>query len=134
MDHIFDENQPIYMQIMQRICSQILRGDYRPGDRLPSVIEAAMHFKVNHNTIARVYMEMARQGIVETRRGEGTFVTEERQVLEALHHSMRDSLLEDFFTEMARLGYSTEEILAAMQAYIEKVRPRQSAKTGEVER
>lgn len=133
MDHVFDETQPIYVQIMQRICAQILRGDYRPGDKLPSVIDAAMHFKVNHNTLARVYLELARQGIVETKRGEGTFVTEDRQVLDALHHAMRDSLLENFFTEMARLGYSTEEILVAMRAYIEKVRSQQSAKVEEVD-
>lgn len=133
MDHVFDETQPIYVQIMQRICAQILRGDYRPGDKLPSVIDAAIHFKVNHNTLARVYLELARQGIVETKRGEGTFVTEDRQVLEALHHAMRDSLLENFFTEMARLGYSTEEILVAMRAYIEKVRSQQSAKVEEVD-
>lgn len=133
MDHVFDETQPIYVQIMQRLCAQILRGDYRPGDKLPSVIDAAIHFKVNHNTLARVYLELARQGIVETKRGEGTFVTEDRQVLEALHHAMRDSLLENFFTEMARLGYSTEEILTAMRAYIEKVRSKQSTKVEEVD-
>jgi GntR family transcriptional regulator len=61
--------------------AQILRGEYRPGDKLPSVIDAAMHFKVNHNTIVRVYDEMTRQGIAVARRGKGTFVTEDRQVL-----------------------------------------------------
>lgn len=120
METEFDPNQPIYMQIMQRICARILRGDYKPGDRLPSLVDAGLQFNVNHNTIARVYLELARQGIVEARRGEGTFVTEDRAVLEALHESMRDSLMENFFTEMERLGYSVEEIDAAFQEYLRR--------------
>lgn len=120
MEREFDPNQPIYVQIMQRICSQILRGDYKPGDKLPSLVDAGLQFNVNHNTIARVYLELARQGIVEARRGEGTFVTEDRAVLEALHDSLRDSLMENFFTEMERLGYSVEEIDAAFQEYLRR--------------
>jgi len=120
MEPAYDPNQPIYLQIMQRICSQILRGDYRPGDKLPSLVDAGLQFNVNHNTIARVYMEMARQGIVEARRGEGTFVTQDQAVLKALHHSMRNSLMENFFTEMERLGYSIDEIEAAFQEYIRR--------------
>jgi GntR family transcriptional regulator len=65
-------------------------------------------------------MELARQRIVEARRGEGTFITEDHSVLEALHHSMRDSLMENFFTEMGRLGYSTEEMNTSFQEYIQR--------------
>jgi GntR family transcriptional regulator len=119
MDHIFDNNQPIFLQIMQRIYAQILRGKYQPGDKLPSVIDAAMHFKVNHNTIVRVYNEMTRQGIAVTRRGEGTFVTEDRQVIEQLHHTMREALLNNFYTEMRRLGYSSDEILSAITHFVQ---------------
>ena len=120
MEPEFDPNQPIYVQIMQRICAQILRGDYRPGDKLPSLVDAGLQFNVNHNTIARAYMELARQQIVESRRGEGTFVTEDRSVQETLHRSMCDSLMEDFFTEMGRLGYSIEEMNASFQEYIRR--------------
>jgi DNA-binding transcriptional regulator YhcF (GntR family) len=120
MEPEFDLNQPIYLQIMQRICSQILRGDYAPGDKLPSLVDAGLQFNVNHNTIARVYMELARQHIVEAKRGEGTFVTDDRTILDALHHSMRVSLMENFLTEMGRLGYSTEEMNASFQEYIQR--------------
>lgn len=116
----FDPNQPIYLQIMQRICAQILRGDYRPGDKLPSLVDAGLQFNVNHNTIAHVYRELGQQDIVETRRGEGTFVTTDRAVLDGLHHTLRDNLLENFFTEMHRLGYSAEEMKAAFQDYLQR--------------
>lgn len=119
MDAIYDETQPIYYQIVQRICARILRGEFKPGDRLPSVIDAAMHFKVNHNTIQRVYQELIRQGIASTRRGEGTFVTDDHEALERLRGEMRQELLDSFLTEMARLGYTPADILATLQEYIE---------------
>lgn len=118
MDHIFNDQQPIYQQVIQRICAQILRGDLKPGDKLPSVVDAAMHYKVNHNTIFRVYSELVRQEIAITRRGEGTFVTENQAVLDGMHQALREALLENFFVEMGRLGYSADEILAALQSYM----------------
>ena len=121
MDHIFNDQQPIYQQIIQRICAQILRGELKSGDKLPSVVDAAMQYKVNHNTIFRVYSELVGQEIAVTRRGEGTFITENQAVLDTMHQTMRETLLENFFTEMARLGYSTEEILAEMQSYAENI-------------
>ncbi len=119
MDHIFDETQPIYFQIVQRICARILRGELKPGEKLPSVIDAAMYFQVNHNTIQHVYQELIHQGVAVAKRGEGTFVTEDQKVLERLHEEMRESLLENFLTEMRRLGYSPAEIIRALQDYIQ---------------
>jgi len=121
MDHIFNDQQPIYQQIIQRICAQVLRGELKPGDKLPSVVDAAMQYKVNHNTIFRVYSELVRQEIAVTRRGEGTFITEDQEVLDKMHQAMRETLLANFFTEMGRLGYSAEEILVEMQLYAENV-------------
>ena len=114
MDHIFNENQPIYLQIIKRIYSKILRGEYQPGNKLPSVIEAAMIYKVNHNTIAHVYSEIIHAGIGVTRRGEGTFITEDQAVLRDLHDSMRKSLLDDFVSEMRSYGYNSSEITDAL--------------------
>jgi len=115
MDHIFNENQPIYLQIIQKIYSKILCGEYQPGDKLPSVIEAAMIYKVNHNTIAHVYSEIIHAGIGVTRRGEGTFITEDQTVLKELHNSMRKSLLDNFVGEMRSYGYNSSEILEALK-------------------
>mgnify|MGYP001041483978 FL=1 len=124
MDHIFNDQQPIYQQIIQRICAQILRGELKPGDKLPSVVDTAMQYKVNHNTIFRVYSELVRQEIAVTRRGEGTFITEDQAVLDRMHQAMRETLLTNFFTEMGRLGYSAEEILAEMQLFAKNITER----------
>ncbi len=119
MDTEFDDSQPIYQQIIQRICAMILRGDLQPGGKLPSVIDAAIHYKVNHNTIQRVYMELLRRNITTTKRGEGTFVTTDRAILRALHEDMRASLLNNFLEQMRGLGYSPAEIINALAAHLQ---------------
>jgi DNA-binding transcriptional regulator YhcF (GntR family) len=119
MDHIFDENQPIYLQIKQRICAAILRGEYQPGDKLPAIIEMSMQFKVNHNTIQRVYLELIRDGIAISKRGEGTFVTQNEKALAGLKDEMQNQLLEDFIREMLRLGYQEEELTGILKQHIQ---------------
>lgn len=118
MDHIFDENQPIYLQIKQRICAAILRGEFVAGDKLPGVVDAAMYYKVNHNTIQRVYQDLIRDGIAISRRGEGTFVTDDKKVLEKMQSELQDYFLEGFVRQMLRLGHQKEDLPHIVQAYV----------------
>ncbi len=115
LDHIFDESQPIYQQIVQRINAKILRGEYPPGGKLPSVIEAAMIYKVNHNTIARAYSELIRSGIAATQRGEGTFVTRDKAMLERMAREMKRAALMNFLQASRSLGISIDEIIAFLK-------------------
>ena len=115
LDHIFDESQPIYQQIVQRINAKILRGEYPPGGKLPSVIEAAMIYKVNHNTVARAYSELIRSGIVATQRGEGTFVTRDEAMLERMAREMKRALMTDFLQSSQALGISVDEMIAFLK-------------------
>ena len=117
LDHIFDENQPIYLQIVQRIHARILRGEYQPGQKLPSVIEAAMIYKVNHNTIARVYSELVRSGIAEVKRGEGTFVTTDQEILRNMKKTSSETVVEGFLQDMRLMGYSLEEVYDLLNRY-----------------
>lgn len=119
MDHIFDENQPIYLQIKKRICAAILRGDYQPGGKLPAIIETSMQFKVNHNTIQRVYVELIREGIAISKRGEGTFVTRDVKILARLKVDMQNQLLTDFIQEMTQLGYKEKELADILKQHIQ---------------
>lgn len=123
MDQIFDENQPIYLQIKHRICALILKGEYKPGDKLPAVIDAAMQYKVNHNTIQRVYLELVRDEIAVTRRGEGTFVTQDTGKLKLMEQELQDAFLSSFVQQMLRLGYAEDEISGVVQQYVDRSRP-----------
>ncbi|NLW72918.1 MAG: GntR family transcriptional regulator [Chloroflexi bacterium] len=119
MQNEFDNTNPIYLQIMRRLSHKIVRGEYKPGDKLPSWVDAGLMFNVNHNTIARTYLAMAMEGIVITRRGEGTFVTEDENILRELHERMKKEVLQDFVSEMKRLGYSLDEISKTLDEYID---------------
>ncbi len=121
MKYQFNNTEAIYLQIMRELCYQILRGDYKAGDQLPTWVEAGLQFNVNHNTIARAYLEMSHAGIVETRRGSGTFVTSDQERLNKLHESMKKDLLNSFVGEMTSLGYSLLEIAEAFQDYLNEI-------------
>jgi GntR family transcriptional regulator len=120
MDQIFDENQPIYLQIKHRVCALILRGEYKPGDKLPGVVDAAMFYKVNHNTIQRVYLELMRDGVAVSRRGEGTFVTEDVNVLKTMQDELQDYFLENFVQQMLLLGYQKEDLARIVQSFVSR--------------
>ena len=77
MQPILDPTRPIYLQIMEEIKRRAVRGQYRPGEQIPSVRDLAREMGVNPNTAARVYLELEREGFICTRRGQGSFITEE---------------------------------------------------------
>ena len=58
----YDNTSPIYLQIMRHLNYKIVRGEYKPGDKLPSWVDAGLMFNVNHNTIARTYLAMSMEG------------------------------------------------------------------------
>lgn len=65
----FDNNLPIYLQIMQYIKKQIVTGTLKAGDKIPSVRELAAELQINPNTVQRTFQELEREEVVETKRG-----------------------------------------------------------------
>ena len=82
MANEFSASKPIYRQIAEQLFKKMIRGEIKPGEKLPSVRELAVQTQVNPNTIQRTYNEMERMGVVETRRGQGTFVVEHTEVID----------------------------------------------------
>ena len=73
----FTESNPIYLQIADMLSDGLLTGRYAPGERIPSVREMAVSIEVNPNTVQRTYATLQEWGVVEMRRGQGYFVTED---------------------------------------------------------
>ncbi len=121
----FDPAIPIYRQIMDEISGQIISGKLKAGGQLPSVRELAQTFQVNPNTIARAYRELEREGIVFTRRGQGTFVSEEEGIFVTLKRERAS-----FFREMSSLGFSRQESLAWAQEFINREGDKNGARIG----
>ncbi len=115
MSEKFNNTQPIYLQILRRLCRQVVRGEIKAGAKLPSIREMAVHTGVNPNTVQRVYSELERLEIAETRRGLGSFITENETRLSRLREDLKWEQIGSFIKNMRETGFSPEEILAGVR-------------------
>lgn len=120
MTDIFHSSEPIYLQLAERIKKQIIRGEIAPGDKLPSVRETGIQVNVNPNTVQRTYRELESMNIVESRRGQGTFVTEDSQVLSEIREEMKKEVMTNFLQQMREMGYTEEEIKQGLSSFIDR--------------
>ncbi|MEG0775559.1 GntR family transcriptional regulator [Clostridium sp.] len=111
----FDENLPIYIQIMDYIKKKVIIGEIKEGDKLPSVRELSSELKVNPNTISRAYQELEREGFTYTQRGMGTFITEDKDILFNLKKTMAKDIVSKFIYQIRELHFSKEEILILLE-------------------
>jgi len=102
---------PIYLQIMRQIKLLVVSGSMKPGDQLPSVRELSMKLRINPNTVARIYRELQHEKIIESKRGEGNYISE--NVLEPLSkekHKIISESLNAFLGQARSFGYTDKEI------------------------
>ncbi|CAH1055498.1 GntR family transcriptional regulator [Paenibacillus pseudetheri] len=110
----FDNNLPIYIQIMNYIKGEIVTGKLKPGDKILSVRELANELQINPNTVQRTFQELEREEIVETRRGMGRYVTSNEDTILTIKKEMAKDVLDRFIRGMQDLGFQGEDILAAV--------------------
>ena len=111
MDKKLEENMPIYVQIMNRVREAIAAGELKPGQRVASVREMAQQFEVNPNTMQRALTELEREGLLESERTAGRFVTEDKALIGKVKKEMAECTVDAFRKEMAALGFSDEEMI-----------------------
>lgn len=109
---------PLYAQLERAIRGAIAAGHLRCGDRLPTVRQLAVDLRINANTVAKVYSELERAGVLETRRGVGTHVRERAGwSAPSYDREVRLAALADrFLIDAAALGISANEAIAFLQA------------------
>jgi GntR family transcriptional regulator len=110
-----DLSQPLYEQILQQMRNAIVKGEMALGEKIPSVRDMARALKVNPNTVIRAYQELERDGLTETRRGQGTFITTSQERVERIRNELAQHAIEEFLEKMQSLGYSWEEIERCLQ-------------------
>ncbi|MDR7856675.1 GntR family transcriptional regulator [Tissierella sp.] len=108
---LFNDNLPIYVQIMNFIKKKVISGELKGGDKMASVRELSTELKVNPNTIQRSYQELERENLVFTQRGMGTFVTEDVEIIKDLKKTMASTIVGNFVAEMKSLGFNQDEIV-----------------------
>jgi GntR family transcriptional regulator len=114
----FKTSKPIYSQIADRIVQQFVRGELNPGEKLPSVREMAIQAGVNPNTIQRTYGELERLGVVETKRGQGTFMTEQNEMKQLLRADIQKEMIEVFIENMRSIGLDDNEIHDSVHQFL----------------
>ena len=108
---------PIYAQLDRSIRAAIATGELEAGAQLPTVRQLAVDLAVNANTVARVYAQLERDGILETRRGVGTFVRESPSPQAARAHRERElrELIRRFVGDAALLGFTLPELISQLR-------------------
>lgn len=120
---LLDSSQPIYQQIIDNYKKQLVRGELREGDKIPSQREYAEKIRVNPNTVQRAYREMENLHMVETIRGQGTFIIIGEDLKQEIKQDMARNILNYFIQEMRSLGFTNEqmvEMLAAEQSSLKE--------------
>src|SRR5690349_22245448 len=108
---------PLYAQLTRAITFAIATGRLRVGEQLPTVRQLAVELRINANTVAKVYSELERSGVLETRRGVGTFAASRRDEAESeIERTRHLAVLGDRFLAEARaLGFTAGEAIGALQ-------------------
>ena len=114
----FQNGIPIYIQVIRSLQEQIMTGAIKPGDKLPSSRELAMTYQINPNTAARVLKEMDSMGITTTKRGIGTFITDDADKLDTMRKEYAARLIEEFTDKMQRIGCSPEQLPSLLEDFI----------------
>ena len=101
----FTNDKPIYIQMSDRLCEEILSGVYKDDDRIPSVREYAVLLEVNTNTAVKAYEQLSREEVIYNKRGLGYFVTPgaRKQILKARKKAFMKERLPELFRQMQLL-------------------------------
>jgi len=109
----WNDSQPIYRQLRDRVVAMILDGVLKEGDPLPSVRTVAAEYRVNPLTVLKGYQQLVDEGLVETRRGRGMFINEgaRRLLLQGERQKFLSEEWPRVYATIHRLGLKAEELL-----------------------
>lgn len=106
-----DSERPVYIQLIEQIQAGIISGQFKPGDKLPSVRDLAAEATVNPNTMQKALSELERTGLIYTNRTSGKFITSDETMIQKLKNMSARELVLDFINRMKQLGFKPEETL-----------------------
>lgn len=107
----FDSKVPIYIQVLNDIKQKIISGKLKAGDKLPSNRELALIYKINPNTVQRVYRELEQEKLCFSKRGIGMFITEDEAICKKMKEDSLEKIIADFVGKIKAMNISKEEFL-----------------------
>ena len=115
MDYIFDNDRPIYIQLVEKLRIEIISNKLKPGERIPSVRELALTTKVNPNTMQKALVELENEGLIYTERTNGKFVTDNKQLIEKIKKELAEEKVNNYLNDMKNFGINYEEAVKYLQ-------------------
>lgn len=106
-----DPSQPIYEQYVEQFRAKIASGHIKPGTRLLSVRDLAAQMRVNPTTAARTYQELERTGLIVSYRGQGTFVTQDPEIIDDARKIMAKEAVQRLQETAESIGLSLQQII-----------------------
>lgn len=119
----FNNDSPIYIQIMDEIKLRIAKGILKPGDKVPAVRELAVKAGVNPNTMQKALSELEREGVLVSQRTSGRFVAATDSSANALKKSLSENYIRAYLQGMASLGYDEEGSVTELTHFIKEHNP-----------
>lgn len=115
----FNNDKPVYRQILDLCHSRIISGQWKDEDRIPSVRELGLELKVNAHTALKAYDELQLEGVIAQRRGVGFFLTADarQRVMDALRSEFIFEVLPTVFERMTSYGITLDEIVEQYELY-----------------
>ena len=111
MSFEFDNNKPIYLQLVDIIKLKIISKELKPGSKLSSVRDMAQEFGVNPNTMQRALSELERENLLYSQRTSGRFVTDNEDNINQLREEVAKVEILSLYNILTKLGYKKEELI-----------------------
>lgn len=120
MPWMFENDRPIYTQLLEKIQLNIISGTYPIGSKLPSVRDLAGEAAVNPNTMQKALSELERSGLIYSQRTSGRYVTEDADMIQKIKEDMAQEKINEFMQLMKNLGFEPEEICLLVEKTVKE--------------
>ncbi len=112
----WDDSQPIYRQLREKIVNLIIEGALKEGEAIPSVRQVASEYRINHLTVSKAYQELVDDGLLQKRRGLGMFVEEgaQKQLLQRERSRFIEAEVPVLIKRMQQLGISSDDLVGML--------------------
>lgn len=104
-------DKAIYLQVVEWFKHNVILGMYAPGDKIPSVRELALKLEINPNTVVKVYDILNSEGLIEAKRTNGYFLTDDLEILERLKPFFAKEYIVQYLNNMKQIGYTKEQAI-----------------------
>lgn len=108
MNYVFDNERPIYLQLVEFIRIEIVSGKYKKGQKIPSIRELALLMKVNPNTMQKALTELENEKLIYTERTNGKYVTNDEKLIEKVKNELAYKVIESYFRQMKEIGINND--------------------------